>query len=36
MATHDLDLIRRYPEVRVLELNEGVLAYDSATVAGKA
>ena len=36
MATHDLDLIRRYPEVRVLELNEGVLAYDSAAVAGKA
>ena len=36
MATHDLDLIRRYPQVRMLELNEGCLAYDSAAVAGTA
>ena len=35
MATHDLDLIRRHPRVRVLELNEGRLAYDSAAVAGR-
>ncbi len=33
MATHDLDMIRKYPRVRVLELNEGRLAYDSAAVA---
>ena len=32
MATHDLDLIRRYPGVRMLELDEGRLAYDSAAV----
>lgn len=35
MATHDLDLIRRHPRVRVLELNEGRLAYDSAAAAGR-
>ena len=35
MATHDLDLIRRHPRVRVLELNEGRLAYDSAAAAGQ-
>jgi cell division transport system ATP-binding protein len=29
MATHDLDLVRRYPRLRVLELNEGRLVYDS-------
>jgi cell division transport system ATP-binding protein len=29
MATHDLDLVRRYPKLRVLELNEGRLVYDS-------
>jgi cell division transport system ATP-binding protein len=29
MATHDLELIRAYPDVRVLELNQGRLAYDS-------
>ena len=29
MATHDLDLVRRYPQLRVLELNEGRLVYDS-------
>ncbi len=30
MATHDLDLVRAYPDVRVLELNEGRLVFDSA------
>jgi cell division transport system ATP-binding protein len=29
MATHDLDLVRRYPSVRVLELDQGRLVYDS-------
>lgn len=29
MATHDLDLIRRYPRLRTLELDEGRLVYDS-------
>ncbi len=32
MATHDLDLVRRFPGARVLELNEGRLAYDSGAV----
>ena len=32
MATHDLDLVRRHPESRVLELNQGELVYDSARV----
>jgi cell division transport system ATP-binding protein len=29
MATHDLELIRRYPKARVLELDQGRLVYDS-------
>lgn len=29
MATHDLELVRRMPEARVLELDQGVLVYDS-------
>jgi cell division transport system ATP-binding protein len=29
MATHDLELIRRYPGARVLELSQGRLVYDS-------
>lgn len=29
MATHDLDLVRRHPEYRVLELANGELVYDS-------
>ena len=29
MATHDLELVRRYPQVRVLELDNGRLVYDS-------
>ena len=30
MATHDLELMRRHPKARVLELDEGRLVYDSA------
>ena len=30
MATHDLELVRRYPGRRVFELDEGRLVYDSA------
>jgi cell division transport system ATP-binding protein len=30
MATHDLELVRRYPRARVLELAQGRLVYDSA------
>ena len=29
MATHDLELIRKYPRGRVLELDNGNLVYDS-------
>ncbi len=29
MATHDLELVRRYPNARVLELDQGRLVYDS-------
>ncbi len=35
MATHDADLIRRHPEVRVLELEEGRLVYDSGSEAAR-
>jgi cell division transport system ATP-binding protein len=35
MATHDLELVRSYPDIRVLELNQGRLVYDSAAVAEK-
>jgi cell division transport system ATP-binding protein len=31
MATHDLDLVRAHPSLRVLELNHGELVYDSAS-----
>ena len=31
MATHDLGLVRRYTQARVLELDQGSLVYDSAT-----
>ena len=31
MATHDLELIRRYPHARVFELDHGELVFDSAT-----
>ena len=30
MATHDLELVRRYPHARAFELTEGRLVYDSA------
>ena len=30
MATHDLELVRQYPNARVLELDQGRLVYDSA------
>ncbi len=33
MATHDLELVRRYPETRVLELDNGRLVYDSSSAA---
>ncbi|MEX0935256.1 MAG: ATP-binding cassette domain-containing protein [Gemmatimonadota bacterium] len=36
MATHDLELVRRHPRVRVLEVNEGRLVYDSTGVPGVA
>jgi len=29
MATHDLELVRRYPQARVLELDNGRLVFDS-------
>jgi cell division transport system ATP-binding protein len=29
MATHDLEVVRRYPHARVLELDNGRLVYDS-------
>jgi len=32
MATHDLELIRKYPKARVLELDQGALVYDSSTM----
>jgi cell division transport system ATP-binding protein len=35
MATHDLELVRAHPDVRVLELDEGRLVYDSVTVEAK-
>ena len=31
MATHDLEIIKRYPHVRVFELDHGKLVFDSAT-----
>jgi cell division transport system ATP-binding protein len=30
MATHDLELIKRYPHARIFELDQGRLVYDSA------
>ncbi len=30
MATHDLELMRKYPSARILELDQGRLVYDSA------
>jgi cell division transport system ATP-binding protein len=34
MATHDLELVRSYPDARVLELDQGRLVYDSAAPVG--
>lgn len=34
MATHDLELLRRYPDARVFELDQGRLVYDSASAGG--
>ena len=33
MATDDLELIRRYPQARVFELDHGDLVFDSAQTA---
>lgn len=30
MATHDLELVRRYPQYRIIELDEGGVVFDSA------
>jgi cell division transport system ATP-binding protein len=35
MATHDLELVRRYPQTRVLELDRGRLVYDSASLGAR-
>jgi ABC-type ATPase involved in cell division len=29
-ATHDLELVRRHPELRVIELDHGTIVFDSA------
>lgn len=34
MATHDLELVRRFPRARVLELDQGKLVYDSSDAPG--
>lgn len=36
MATHDLELIRTYPQARVLELDQGSLVFDSSQALGEA
>ena len=36
MATHDLELVRRFPAARVLELDQGRLVYDSSGARGHA
>jgi cell division transport system ATP-binding protein len=36
MATHDLELVRAYPHVRVLELDQGRLVFDSAAASHEA
>ncbi len=35
MATHDLDLVRRYSQYRVIELSDGAIVYDSAEQDGE-
>ena len=34
MATHDLELVRRFSQYRVVELVEGAVVYDSANAEG--
>ncbi len=34
MATHDLELVRRYSQYRVIELSEGAVVYDSGNTDG--
>ena len=34
MATHDLELVRRYSQYRVIELSEGAIVYDSVETDG--
>jgi cell division transport system ATP-binding protein len=34
MATHDLELVRRYSQYRVIELSEGAVVYDSVKTDG--
>ena len=34
MATHDLELVRRFPAARMLELDQARLVFDSATASG--
>ena len=36
MATHDAELLRKHPEIRVLELENGRLVYDSAAAEAEA
>ncbi|CAN5166437.1 cell division ATP-binding protein FtsE [soil metagenome] len=31
MSTHDLELVRAHPDIRVIELSQGAVVYDSAT-----
>jgi len=35
LATHDLDLVRRYSQYRVIELADGAIVYDSAEQNGE-
>ncbi|MGD8697918.1 MAG: cell division ATP-binding protein FtsE [Gemmatimonadales bacterium] len=35
LATHDLDLVRRYSQYRVIELSEGAIVFDSADQNGE-
>ncbi len=35
MATHDLELVRRYSQFRVIELSEGAVVYDSGDTDGQ-
>ena len=35
MATHDLELVRRYSQYRVIELAEGAIVYDSGNSDGE-